>query len=242
MLPLVPMSDIRKYLWVGQLFITIPFLAFVLHITTFGGMGSNSALVYLPFWLGAQQSLVGMILGIFVTLAIWFAIGLLAVKIALKVSADKFRISVWILFGLTFLVAVILPWLPEFQYHSRIFGIGYTLDDCRKIDPTLHDGNDRRRCIDSTVIRMVNENDPAVNEEFCNSIIEDEDSMRYCWLDLAYEKGTTVDFCKTATLPAVRQSCIFTIATKLDDISMCQYITDSQYRTSCITRTLERVP
>lgn len=243
MLPLNPMLDIRKHLWACLVFSTIPLIAFALHIVTLGGMASNAALIYLPFWIGVQQSLIAMIVGLVITVAIWFFVGFLTVNIALKASPEKFRISVWVLFALIFLVAVILPWLPEYQHYRRFLGIGYTLEDCRKIDATLNGGNDRLMCIKSTSIRMVNEKDPAVNEKFCNSITEDEDSIRYCWESIAYEKGASVDFCQNASLPAARQSCIFIIATKLRDETMCQYIKDSQYRTSCISRIKEpRMP
>jgi hypothetical protein len=224
----------RKYIWAGFLFCTIPFLAFALHMATLGGGASNAALVYLPLWISLWMGGFMFIFGMLLTAAAWFIIGLIASGLALKISPRRFIITVWIFYAFVFFVAVLLPWWPEFQYKRRFMGIGYTLEDCRKIDAALHAGNDRLMCIKSASIRMVKEKDPAVNQSFCNSIIEDDDTMVYCWRGLAYANGTSVDFCQSATLTAAKESCIHAIAAKLRDETVCQNIKDNDRRIFCI--------
>ncbi len=228
----------NRHLWVTFLFCTIPVLALILHIATLNGDASNASIVYLPFYLSIWMGSFAMVIGTLLTFAAWFFIGHIAGIIALKFNHST--AVAWFLFGIVFCALVILPWWPEFQRHRRVLGIGYTPEDCRKIDPNLNGGTDRSMCIRSSAIRMVNQKDSAVNEDFCNSLAEEDSMMIYCWRSLANAKGTAMDFCRSAALPTAKASCNDVITQKLyDEETLCLELKDDG-RIACLKDVHER--
>lgn len=217
----------------GFLFCVIPLIALFLDFAIWGGLGEGyGAFTYFPLWMSLWIGGFAVVVGIIATLFIWYVLGLIASKITEQHSS----ITVKALFIAVLLATIILPAILDLSYSRRISGFGYTLEDCRAIDASKNKGVDRNMCIRNTATRMVNNNDPAVDEAFCNSIVESDHTMAYCWGFIAYRRGVSVDFCNDATSSDAKESCVFAIAEKQRNEQVCKYFAEKDIRASCVKR------
>lgn len=189
---------------------------------------SFAAWVYFPALialLGLMGNAQILLLGIGITFGMWFAIGC-ATGLVIDRLVPRHRFVATLIFFLVVIVAiVILPILPQRGEYQRRTGAGYSLEECRNISASLNNGTDRSSCIRTVAVQMINEEDPAVNEQFCNDLFTDADSeSAYCWSMLAIRKGASADFCSQITDEASRNGCLSTMARKLKDPSICQLL------------------
>ncbi len=166
-----------------------------------------------------------VLLGIGITVGMWFIIGCITgLVIALFAQQLRFVLT-FIFFVAVIFVTVIWPVLPQRAHYQRMTGTGYSLEECKNIPASLNGGTDRSMCIRTVATRMINEKDPAVNEQFCNDLFPEEDfTGRYCWRMLSLRKETTMDFCEQIADDITRNGCLLFLARKLHDPSICQLL------------------
>ena len=217
--------NVKKYLWSGVLFASLPLLAYGIHFLMLGQPADVDMLASWPYKFAWAGLLTGFfIVGLAISLLETFIVGLLAAFIADHFAPGHFTKTIGVLFVATIILGVILPAWPMMESVRAQKGRGYSIEDCRMIDPSINRGKDRDLCIRSVVSRMINEKDPALDEAFCNSILrddKDDQTGSQCWQSLAFQKGTSADFCDTVPNVRAKNTCYSAMARKLQDAAIC---------------------